>query len=169
MRNKILISLILVILVGMAAYYLLGGFEEIEIQVVDTNDIHLIGYEYRGTPQDDELVRTFQKIENLLEEHPENRLNTIYYVEPAGKRDTMNVFVGTEYNEKMAGELDEKIIIAQRAIVASLRSHRFVMPGPDKVKQKIEEYAREHGLVTQGIYIDRVVGEDHVDVMAPLR
>lgn len=169
MRNKVLIGLILVFLIGMAAYYLLGGFDEIEIQVIDTNDIHLIGYEYRGTPQDDELVRTFQKIESLLEKHPDNRLNTIYYLEPAGKRDTMNVFVGTEYNENMAGDLDEKIIVAQRAIVASLRSHRFVMPGPNRVKERIKEYARDNGLVTQDIYIDRVVGEDHVDVIAPLR
>jgi effector-binding domain-containing protein len=169
MRNKVLISLIVVILVGMAFYYLLGGFSEIEMRVVAVEDIHLIGYEYRGTPQDENLEKTFQKIEELLAAHPENRLNTIYYVEPAGKLDTMTVFVGTEYNEKMAGDLEEKIITSSQAIVASLRSHRFVMPGPDRVKRKIEEYARENGLETQGIYIDRIVGDDHVDVLAPLK
>lgn len=169
MRGKIFIALVAIILIGMAVYYLLGGFNEVEIRVIETDDIHLIGYEYRGTPQEEELVRTFQKIEALLEAHPENRLNTIYYVEPAGKLDTMTVFVGTEYNEKMAGDLEEKIIQAERAIVASLRSHRFVMPGPDKIKRIIEDYARENGLETQGIYIDRILGEDHVDVLAPLK
>lgn len=153
----------------MAFYYLLGGFSEIEISVVPANDIHLIGYEYRGTPQDENLERTFQKVEDLLKAHPDNRLNTIYYVEPAGKLDTMTVFVGTEYNENMAGDLDEKIITCSQAIVASMRSHRFVMPGPDRVKRQIEEYARENGLETQGIYIDRIIGADHVDVIAPLK
>lgn len=169
MKNKVLISLIVVILGGMAFYYLLGGFNEMEINVVPADDIHLIGYEYRGTPQDENLEKTFQKVEDLLEAHPDNRLNTIYYVEPAGKLDTMTVFVGTEYNENMAGDLEEKIIICRQAIVASLRSHRFVMPGPDKVKRMIEDYAKENGLETQGIYIDRIIGSDHVDVLAPLK
>ncbi|KEO73348.1 hypothetical protein [Anditalea andensis] len=169
MRSKVLISLIVVILVGMAFYYVLGGFNEIEIRVVPVDDIHLIGIEYRGTPQDENLKLTFQKVEGMLKSYPDNRLNTIFYVEPAGKLDTITVFVGTEYHEKMAGDLEEKIIGAQRAIVASLKSHRFVMPGPNKVKQRIEQYAKQNGLVTQGIYIDRVVEKDHVDVMAPLR
>ncbi|HSJ69060.1 MAG TPA: hypothetical protein VK921_15355 [Anditalea sp.] len=169
MRSKVLISLIVFILVGMATFYLLGGFNEIEMNVVSAEDIHLIGYEYRGTPQDENLEKTFQKVEDLIEAHPDNRLNTIYYIEPAGKLDTMTVFVGTEYNENMAGDLEEKIITCRQAIVATLRSHRFVMPGPDKVKREIEDYARENGLETQGIYIDRIVAADHVDVFAPLK
>jgi hypothetical protein len=166
--KKALIIIILVTVLGLFAYHRLGGFNEIEIGIREVNDIHLMGFEYRGTPQDEALPATFRKADSMLQEHPGKTLHTIYYDEPAGKLDTMRVFVGVEHEVGVDG-VEEKLIEGQRTLVAILRSNRFVMPGPNKVKLRLEEYAAEHGEETQGIYIDRILGPDHVEVLAPLK
>ncbi|WP_143959631.1 hypothetical protein [Litoribacter populi] len=164
--KKALILIPAVLLLGLLGYYLLGGFNDLELEVVQTDSIHLMGYEYRGTPQDEALPQTFQKAEGLMGEG--KTLHTIYHVEPAGKLDTMEVFVGVEYGGDM-GEAKELIIESQNAIVATMKSSPFVMPGPNKVKKRIEEFAVLNGLETQGIYIDRIVEAEHVEVWAPLK
>ncbi|MBS9523725.1 hypothetical protein KI659_06795 [Litoribacter alkaliphilus] len=164
--KKALILIPAVLFVGLVGYFLLGGFNELELEVVQTDNIHLMGYQYRGTPQDEALPQTFQKAEGLLGDG--KTLHTLYQVEPAGKLDTMEVFIGVEFSGEM-GDAQELLIESQNAIVATMRSSRYVMPGPNKVKKRIEKFAELNGLETQGIYIDRIVESDHVEVWAPLK
>ena len=42
------------------------------------------------------------------------------------------------------------------------------MPGPDKVKSSLENYAKENGLTLSGIFIDKIISEEEVHVIAPI-
>ncbi len=141
-----------------------------EVTVKDSPGIHLYGYTYRGTPQQEELRATFQKVENLISDSPGAVMHTIYQIEPAGKRDTMQVFVGTDrLIERPKKEMEERVIASEQVILAKIQVNRWVMPRPEKVKTALEAFAAENGLETQGMYIDRLIAPDHVEVIAPLK
>ncbi|EOZ99125.1 hypothetical protein A33Q_0728 [Indibacter alkaliphilus LW1] len=143
-----------------------GGFEEIEISSEDLGQIELVGVHYKGTPQNPELKASFEKMEQFANANPEAFLNTIYYIEPAGKLDTMEVFVGVEkqWIENVDG-LDSKSFDGSDAIIASIQGHRFVMPGPKKVQKKIEAYALENNKETPDLYIDQIFSPSKVRVI----
>ncbi|PRY88926.1 hypothetical protein [Mongoliibacter ruber] len=167
MKKKPLISLIVLLaLVAVIGLYMFGGFNDIEVAHEDLGEIELAGIYYRGTPQDPELKRAFEKIEGMANDKPEAYLNTIYYIEPAGKLDTMEVFVGLEkkWTEGISG-LTEKTFDGTSAIVANIQSHRFVMPGPKKVQSKIRQYAEENSLSIPDVYIDQIFSPSKVRVV----
>lgn len=171
MIKKILLGLVLLFLICLGIYYQLGGFNEVEYTIEASDGIRLVGRTYRGTPQDEQMGNTFREIEGLIQKNPGSNLHTLYYTEPAGKLDTLLVFVGVEYKEKLDREnnkLEMKTIPCTQVIVAAIKAHRLVMASPDRVKREIEKFAEEKGVVTQGIYVDRIKGEGMVEVIAPL-
>jgi hypothetical protein len=162
------IGLVIMLIIGASLYlfYFLGGFNEIQVSTKNLGQIELIGIHYKGTPQNEELGQAFKKIEMLKNQHDGAILHTIYYVEPAGKLDTMEVFVGIERNW-LVDEKDFDLISydGSQAIVAEIKANRFVMPGPKKVKSKIADFANGSNLAIPNLYIDQIIGTDEVKVI----
>lgn len=169
-KKGIAVVIGLLFLLGVGIYYQLGGFNKIRFSIQDCNDIQLLGLTYRGTPQDEQLGQTFLHIEKLLDAQPQSTLHTIYYIEPAGKLDTMEVFVGMDYlpGWDQKGELETKSIPCTQMIVADIQAHRLVMPSPSRVKEELEAYAKEKGVKIQGLFVDQIISNKEVAVMAPL-
>src|SRR5690554_65522 len=94
---------------GVGIYWWLGGFNSVEISIQDRNNLRLLGLTYRGTPQDEGMVDAFQKVEELSKNYPHSSLHTIYHTEPAGKLDTLQVFVGIEYLDSFADKVDFEV------------------------------------------------------------
>lgn len=170
--RKIIVAVVLglLILVGLGIYWKLGGFNAIQVSLEDSANLKLLGLTYRGTPQDPGMLATFQQLESVIEEFPQTHLHTIYYNEPAGKLDTLEVFVGLEYIDAIAEKetFEIKEIRTSMIIVAAMQSHRLVMPSPRAVKAKIAAFAEEKGLILQDIYIDRILDQERVEVLAPV-
>lgn len=167
--KKTAIGLALMFIIGMSLYlfYALGGFNQIEITQTNLGTIELTGKIYRGIPGNESLKETFIIMEELQRNHPESRLHTIYFIEPAGKLDTMEVFVGVEsrwITDKNG--LTNLQFDGSTAIVANIQAHRFVMPGPNRVKNEILEFAKENRLVEPKIFIDQIIGPEAVKVIA---
>lgn len=167
--KKTTIGIVLMFIIGMSLYlfYALGGFNNIEITQTNLGIIELTGKTYRGIPGNESLKETFVMMEELQRSHPESRLHTIYFVEPAGKLDTMEVFVGLEskwITDKT--DLTDLQFNGETAIVASIQAHRFVMPGPNRVKNEILEFAEENNLIAPKIFIDQIIGPEAVKVIA---
>lgn len=163
-----LIVLLVLVSFGYSLFDRLGGNNPIQVELVEGPPASLAGKIYRGTPQDKRLNETFQSIESLLALHPGKKIHTIYFVEPAGKLDTMEVFVGLDLPFAPPG-LESKTFSEQRFILATITGNKWVMPGPEKVKARIEEFAKEKNLALSGIFIDKIVGEEEVQVIAPVR
>lgn len=160
------IIVLLLIAIGFYFFKALGGFNEINISIEDLGEIELMGIHYRGTPQDESLKNSFIIMEGLQKRHSESILHTIYFVEPAGKLDTMEVFVGVE--KKWLKDISGKSILSldgHEAIVAEIKANRFVMPGPNKVKSKIEEFAKSNNMQSPNIFVDQILGPEHVRVI----
>ncbi|MCL6257726.1 hypothetical protein M3O96_01410 [Aquiflexum sp. TKW24L] len=167
MKKKIiLISIILLAAAGLILFNGMGGFNEVQLEVIDTDKIDLLGRHFKGIPQDEKLGKAFQEMEKIKNATPGSTLHTIYFAEPAGKLDTMEVFVGLEsqWMDKKI-DFDQVSYSGEKAIVASIKAHRFVMPSPLKIKNKIIDFAQQNGLPEPDIFIDQIIGLDEVKVI----
>lgn len=160
-----------IFLLGLGIYFQLGGFNKVGFSIEDREDLKLIGLTYRGTPQDESMGNTFRRIELLITKYAHTNLHTIYYSEPAGKLDTLQVFVGFEQGDypDIPEDLEVVVIECNQVILADIQAHKLVMPAPSTVKNGIEAFAKEHGEVTQGIYVDKIIDKGQVVVIAPLK
>ncbi len=162
--------MVLVIL-GSAAYWVfnrLGGNNPIAISLVNKSPEMLSGILFKGTPQDPNLGGSFQKMEDQKSLHPGTFLHTIYEKEPAGKLDTMMVFVGI--NHLLSGdEYETRTFQEHHYLLAKITGNKWVMPGPEKVKAQIQSFADSAKLQLSGIFIDKIISEKEVQILAPIR
>jgi len=170
MKKIKIIALFLAIL-GVAGYFLfdyLEGNRPVELSLVAKSPDTLTGKTFRGTPLDKGLEAIFQTIQGTQKLHPGTSLHTIYYVEPAGKLDTMEVFAGINLPFG-APNLGVKKFSETRYILAKVTGSKWVMPGPETIKEKIQEFAEANKLTLSGYFIDKIVSETEVQVLAPVR
>lgn len=171
MKRKIILAGALLTLVGIIGFWgfeRLGGNTPIDIQLIDKKPESLVGITYRGTPGNKELGEAFEKIETQKGLNPGSQLHTIYEVEPAGKHDTMVVFVGINKNLPVQ-ELELRSFENQSYLLAKINSNKWVMPSPESVKEKLAEYAGKNNIELSGVYIDKIISEREVQVIAPIR
>ncbi|AGA77990.1 hypothetical protein [Echinicola vietnamensis] len=167
--KKTLIVVGILAALGFSIFAYLGGFKDYPIAVKQQENLRLYGLTYKGTPQDEGLKNTFKTVEAAMKDAPEAILHTIYYVEPAGKLDTMSVFVGLDQVKGTTKPTwEEQVITAEQFLVADLHYHKLVMPRPETIKSDLQDYAETHEIKLQGIFIDRLLQPDHVQVWAPI-
>lgn len=169
--KKIGISFIVLLVFFSALYFVfdhLGGNNPIEIELVKNAPPTLVGKSFKGQPQDEKLAETFKSIETLLSLNPGKKIHTIYFQEPGGKLDTMEVFVGLDLPFASA-DLETKNFTETSYLLATIKGSKWVMPSPNTVKEKLGEAAKEQKLSLSGIFIDRIISETEVQVLAPIR
>jgi hypothetical protein len=170
MRKKlglVAIFLVLLVVAGYWGFDRLGGNNPISVLKIESSPESLAGRTYSGIPQNEKLALIFEEMETQKGLHPGTFIHTIYEVEPAGKLDTMIVFVGINQALPLA-DLEFKKFEEQSYLLAKISGSRWVMPGPDKVKSSLENYAKENGLTLSGIFIDKIISEEEVHVIAPI-
>lgn len=171
MIKKLLIgAIILSLLIGFGywGFDQLGGNNPVRIELVNKSPETLLGKTFIGTPQDEKLAKLFKEILKEKSLRSGTFLHTIYETEPAGKLDTMKVFVGI--NQLLPEEgFELKTFEEDSYLVAVITGSSWVMPGPKTIKAKLENYAAENNLKLTGIFIDKIIEENEVHVIAPIR
>lgn len=165
------IAFLILLAVSSVLYFIfdrLGGNNPIEIQLVEASPPTLAGKYFSGQPQDQELVNTFRSIETLLSLNPGKKIHTIYFQEPKGKLDTMKVFIGLDLPFAPA-ELETLEFPQTRHLLATIKRNKWVMPSPIHVKEELNASAKSRNLSLVGIFIDRIISESEVQVIAPIK
>lgn len=149
-------------------FYQMGGFREIELEVWENPSIELSGLRFVGIPQDKRLRESFEQMELILKQNPDATLHTIYFREPAGKLDTMEVFVGIDQKWLEENQLgfEDLNLSATQAVVAYINRHRFVMPNPETVKASLRDFAKANKLPEPTLFIDQIISPQEVRVIA---
>jgi hypothetical protein len=169
--KKLLIAasvLLILGLVGYLGYDQLGGNRPVELSLEAKSPDALSGQTFRGTPVDKGLEQLFQKIQSTQKLHPGTSLHTIYFVEPAGKLDTLEVFAGINLPFGTQ-DLEVKNFSETRYILAKVTGSKWVMASPETIKEKIQEFAEANKLTLSGYFIDKIVSETEVHVIAPVQ
>ncbi len=169
--KKIGVVLIVLLAISSIIYFIfdrMGGNNPIEIELVEAPPPSLVGKTFQGQPQDEKLRETFNSIETLLSLNPGKKIHTIYFQEPGGKLDTMVVFVGLDL-PFASSDLESKNFSETSYLLATIKRNKWVMPSPNTVKEKLEEEAKAQNLSLSGVFIDRIVSESEVQVIAPIK
>ena len=157
-----------VTVLGFWGYEKLGGYTPIAIEIIDKKPDNLVGITYRGTPGNEKLGEIFKKMETQKALHPGSQLHTIYEVEPAGKLDTMLVFVGINQTFPIE-DMEVRTFENDRYLLAKISNNSWVMPSPETVKEKMGQYASENQLELSGVFIDVIISDNEVQVIAPIK
>ncbi len=169
----VITTVIIVLIAGILVYFYarLGGFNPIETSLVTCTDFKLMGKMYRGTPQDSNLPETFKEVEGYKKEKGKGELFTIYDTEPAGKLDTLQLFVGLEHQkgDPIPQDWITVTIPCDQAVLASVSSHRLVMPSPKKVKTNIVNFAKNNHFDLEGDFIEKLINDRNVEILAPVQ
>ncbi|NDE62615.1 MAG: hypothetical protein EB038_10600 [Cyclobacteriaceae bacterium] len=164
----ILIGVLLLLGAAYGVFTWLEGNTSITIQVVDAAPDRLVGKSFRGIPQDKKLEETFQSLETFRSLHPGTYLHTIYYQEPAGKLDTMEVFVGINLPYATQG-MESKSFGESRYLRAIIQGNKWVMPNPERIKEKIRSFASQEGFTLSEVFVEKIITESEVQVIAPVK
>ena len=170
MKKKVLITsgiLVILIIAGYAIFDFLGGNNPVKIELVEKKPETLTGRTFKGIPRDEQLAANFQELEAKKSLNPGSYLHTIYEVEPAGKHDTMVVFVGINKQLPLT-DMESRSFPQSKYLRATIQSNRWVMPSPESIKEKLQVFARENQLELSGIFIDKIISDSEVQVIAPV-
>ncbi|MGY6558400.1 MAG: hypothetical protein ACXIT9_03870 [Nitritalea sp.] len=151
---------LLILLVGFGLWKRYSANYELSLTQQEA-DWTLYGEWFIGTPAEKRMKQVFERVEAEVSGQGAI-LHTWYAQEPAGKLDTLAVFIGGE--KPYAGA--EVLAVGQmEALIASVVADRRQLPGPEKVKRSLVEFAQEKGLPRPEIFIDRLIREDSVVVI----
>jgi hypothetical protein len=169
--KKIIGIAIFLVALGIGGYLTfdyLGGNRPVELSLEAKSPDTLSGKTFRGTPVDKGIEQLFQQIQSTQKLHPGAKLHTIYYTEPAGKLDTLEVFAGINLPFG-APDLELKEFSESHYILAKVTGSKWVMASPETIKEKIQEFAKANNLNLSGYFIDKIVSETEVHVIAPVQ
>jgi hypothetical protein len=162
------VFLLLVVGFGYWGFDRLGGNNPVIIELIESKPESLAGRTFEGIPQDEKLVTYFEEVQTQKSLRPGSYLHTIYEVEPAGKLDTMKVFVGINQALPL-GDLEFKTFESDSYLLAKIKGSRWVMPSPDAIKAQLTAFAQSNGRELSGLFIDKIISEQEVHVIAPLK
>jgi hypothetical protein len=170
MQRKFLIATILLTLlvgIGYWGFDQLGGNDPVTIELIQKKPDTLLGKTFIGIPQDEKLANVFKEIQTQKSLKTGTYLHTIYETEPAGKLDTMKVFVGI--NQVLPEEgFEFKRFEEEQYLLAKIKGSSWVMPSPNTIKSELKKYAAQHNLKLTGVFIDKIIRGDEVHVIAPI-
>jgi hypothetical protein len=173
-KNYIIAVLVFSGIIALAGYYLLGGFKERELNLVEVGGYRLVGKEFKGRFGNQQLEDIFFEVqEHVQEGEPAGTFTIVVLREPENEKDTLHQFIGILLDNPSAPvpegwqpfELD-----AEQAVRSTIRSHNLVMPKPIAIREELEDYAQTQNVKLQpGITIEKYLGERHLQIEVPLQ
>ena len=168
-KKKIFLFAGFILIIIFIIYYVLGGLRPVEFTVISNSRYIILGQEYIGPNNSDELKNIFIETKDLLESEFTEAILTI--VNDDSKYDDENnrvgYFIGLLVNN-VPGNIPDGYIIKEfepsNVIRARIESHNMVMPKPDKVKAEASKLARSKGFELSEISLEKYLGESTIEV-----
>jgi len=172
MLKKVFVIGLPLIIILIFVYYLLGGFNEVNIQKTDTSSYIIMGRLYEGEYKADTLKNTFREMQRYVEKYQGiGTVSVISYNPEQESKDSLKQLIGIKLSSKPA-QLIEKTNIdtleARQAVRAIIKAHPIVMPSPIDVAQEIRAYAKREGLTLQKYAIEQYISEREIWVDIPV-
>ncbi|MEK6476628.1 hypothetical protein WJR50_03800 [Catalinimonas sp. 4WD22] len=172
MIKKITLIALPVLALIVLAYYLLGGFNQIEIQKVKVEGYHLAGHFYEGPFKEDELKSYFFQMQDYVKNNElQGTVGVVNYDTKQAAEDSIRQFIGVildENNQQIPSGLNQEKVPAQEALRAVIRAHPIVMPNPVQVVEQLRSRAKDEEISLKEFSIEQYIGEQEIWVDIPL-
>ena len=136
----------IIVLAGIVINYSLGGFKNVEPQLISTHDTIIYGLLYQGGHSSDSLNHQIAHYRKILSESNQPGILTIvnYVQSNLEKRGMVKQFIGIEWEKNVNSSnkpLDSLIIKSYNGFQFRIPIQPLVMPSPEKLKQLASEAA----------------------------
>lgn len=167
MKKKVLwLSVGILSIILIAGYNHLGGFHEIEMEVVEIDHYHLIGNYYEGRYDRDSIATLFFNAKKFLD--AKSYTGTLSVVNFLGdteieKGDTIQIFVGLILPKEpveIPGLFDYRKVKGGKILRASIEAHSFVIPSRETIEGEMKEYALANDILLEPIIIEKYFSDE---------
>lgn len=171
------ISALCLIVLLLAGYIKLGGFNPVQMTLIQVDNYYFLGRQFEGTYKSDSVGACLREMRGYVQDGTiKGQPVIIFDKEPEDRQGSSQLFIGilltdssTRYNhQQLAVELLKREIKASRAIRVSKDAHISVMPNPDRISRRIAQYGRENGLTIAGPSIEIYQSNDRLVIEHPL-
>lgn len=159
--KKTLFAAAVIVLVGLVINSMLGGFKEVDVQLVQVDNFRIYGKSFSGRYDSEELTQLVEQVRGIvLDGTLKGDLVIVNYMnERQEKRGDVEQFVGVltsdeEQRIELSG-FESRVIITSQAMEAQIDIAKLIMPSPEKVKNKANELADELGLSLMKLSIEQ--------------
>lgn len=143
------------VIIGIATYYSLGGFEKIEIYEFDGQERTVIGKEFIGkhnSPIYDSLMLATRGA--ILSGKLEGAMTVVYYPDAFDHNDSIKCFIGASLNEikgivRVPSKYDYREFKTEKVYKMFITQHPLVRPLPNEIASMFEVRSIEDGNVLQ--------------------
>ena len=153
----IAISVVLLSVTFLVVYRQLGGFKPVITELVQVKNYQLVGRHFQGSFRSDSIRIYFNEMRSMVKQGELTGQPVIIYdQEPEGARGFSKSFIGILLGDDDVppSYLERRTITASKAIRVSKDAHISVMPKPDKIARKIENYCRQYDMEAMGPEIE---------------
>ncbi len=165
-RSIFTISVFALLMLAGIYYARLGGFNEMQKEVVKQPKLYFTGVSYHGLSSDDSLMSLMDKEFNKVRNSElSGDFSVCFLGNPDSEKDSLTIWVGatslTSPESALAGYTTWELPEAQ-VLRATINAYSVVAPNPDKVNEQLREMAVEQGLSTDSIYLERYPSPEQI-------
>jgi len=173
--QKILWALLIAVLltvIGSSIYYLLGGFDKVEVYEVPAERKNIVGKYFKGyyAHPDLELIWN-ESLEQLKNGSLTGEMAVVNYQNDSLDNDEVEQFIGIALSGGMAEipsgfevleiEMDKKLAVF-------LGMHPLVRPNPITIEKMFNAFAQENGLSPKPMTVELHFEDNSMSIEAPL-
>lgn len=172
--KKVAIVLIIITGIALIGYTVLGGFKEVPLSREPISGYILAGIPYKGKATDIAFKDLFQKVNaDFGSGKVKGTLAAIYYDTSESEKGRVDAFIGAIVADSASVLPDStyryKYLAGKEVVRAVITSHPSVAPAPDKLKQRLMEYAWHNQLKPQQVVIEKFFDQRNIQVEIPVK
>lgn len=159
MLQKILLFIVLPLgLLALLGYYILGGFNPVQIEAVPVDARIVVGQSYRGTYGDLALRKIFVEAKQRQQRGTVPGVLTVINRDAtSGSEEAVNQFIGitlTALVDSLPPEYQRDTLAAGTYLRARVSAHPLARPQPRTINERLAAYAAAHQLTVSGLPIE---------------
>jgi len=163
----------LILLILIAVYVYLGGLNTIEVsEVAVSHNYKLLGLDYTGRPASKAMRDSFETLRGFIADGKiSGTLALVYFNDAKTKKGEYQMFIGIlldEIPEEYPEEYRLMGVELKRAVQANITVHNVVMPSPNTIESRMEDFARKQGLQLKPLSIELYQPDNTLRVQIPL-
>jgi hypothetical protein len=155
------------------AYVVLGGFAGVDISRQTMPGYLLAGKFYAGNARDEQLISLFTQVKEYNQEGIlSGTLTAVYYDTTDQDKGAVRAFIGVivaDTLENLPGDFTYQLIPERAAVRAAIQSHYLVAPAPERVREKMQNFAQAEGLLLDNFMIEQYRNERDIIIEIPVK
>ena len=173
MKLRITVASVIVLVILLYVFTLLGGFEKVEVTLVNENKYYILGIPFNGKYNDPTLEDIYFEVKESKDKGVVQGEITVINYQLGGdstEQGWVRQFIGIKSDDKTKDN-GSLVILTQptgEIIRAKVSSHNLVMPKPDEIDKLVMQMANELNVNVVNYTIERYVSDRELYIDTPI-